>query len=249
MIPWAEVHEHDPANLTLLCASHHQEKTVGLLPLETVSTANASPYNVQRSVTAPYGLHFSQSDKVEIRMGSVTFQSSKADMCPIMVDDLPLLSFYRTEDGLGLFMMHFDQYNYPVLEVVDNRLVVGGTNWDVTFIGQRLTIREAARRVTLRIKFEPPARVIIEQARLRYNGVAIDIDRRRMSVGGFTFEKVGFSDFDIGIRVGPQARVAPSSSIHLNVNRYEHSEVAQMLMPGGRDPLMRPLYEADFGQT
>lgn len=57
IIDYREVKEHKAENLTLLCDSHHREKTNGLLPLAQVQKRNASPYNIQHGVSSPYGLH------------------------------------------------------------------------------------------------------------------------------------------------------------------------------------------------
>lgn len=247
MVDWAAVQSHDPDNLTLLCGTHHDEKTRGLLPLAAVQAANSNPHNVEAGFTSPYGLHFAMADEVEIVLGSVAFRSAKPDMCAVMVDDQPMLSFDRDNDGLGLHLTNFNEYNYPVLSIEHNQLVVGRSNWDVEFAGQVLTIREKLGSLGLRARFESPARVVIDRAKLRFNGVSIDATADEVKINHFTLSGLTFASVEIGIRIGPQLRFPPANSVYLSVNRYNRSERARMFI-GGRDPLMAPLDEADLEQ-
>lgn len=247
MVDWAEVRSHDPENLTLLCGTHHDAKTRGLLPPQVVQQANQEPWNIKAGFTRPYGLYFGMADEVEIVMGSVGFRSTVPDMCAVMVDDQPLLAFDRDEDGLGLHLMNFDEYNYPVLSIEHNQLVVGRSNWDVQFVGQVLTIRARRGTIGLRARFEPPARVVIDRARLRFNGVLTSVTSNGIDINHFTIAHLSFTEVEIGMRVGPQVKFPAVNSVHLKVNRYNRSERAMMRGPG-RDPLMAPLDEADLNQ-
>lgn len=248
MIDWSEVQTHEADNLTLLCGTHHDQKSRGLLPLELVRQANENPFNVKAGFTAPFGLHFGAADEVEIVLGSVSFRSTEPNMCAVMIDDQPILAFDRDEDGLGLHLSYFNEYNYPVLDIEHNQLVIGRANWDVEFVGKVLTVREQQGVLGLRARFEPPARVVIDRARLRFNGVSVDVSSEAMKINHFIIAGVSFTGVQIGVRVGPQIRFPQVNSIQLRVNRYNRSERAAIL-GGGVDPLMAPSLEADFSQN
>ena len=68
LVPWAEVRQHTAENIMLLCVQHHREKTSHLLPLATVTEANADPYNRRLGVSPPYDLYYS-GDSCEANIG------------------------------------------------------------------------------------------------------------------------------------------------------------------------------------
>jgi trigger factor len=236
---WSEVREHEESNLTLLCVQHHREKTNGLLPVDVVKVANATPYNVEHGITAPYGLHFG-GQQVDFILGSVRFRSMGGPtFVPIMVDDQAILAFHEIDGDLGIYIVDYDDFNYPILVIEHNVLRVGLNSWDVSFIGQELTIRTGPGEIKLAIKFEPPNRVVIGRAQLKRNGVVVDVHPDHMTINGFVLADFTLEAPEVAVRIGPQIDQPPSSSIYLAADRYDRSRVSQMVV-GGRDPLMRP---------
>ncbi|MEX2621051.1 MAG: HNH endonuclease signature motif containing protein [Egibacteraceae bacterium] len=175
IIDWAQTHQHVADEITLLCDQHHREKTNGLLPRSVVGDANAAPFNLRAGASAPYNLHYS-GEQCESAVGSNQVTSSTAaDCAAVLVDGVPLVAF-RFEDGHYLLnVMLFDEQNELVLRILDNELVYVPTPWDIEFVGTRLIIRSAARNIFIDIKFEPPARVVLDRGRLLLNGVELII--------------------------------------------------------------------------
>lgn len=174
IVDWSETQAHEPASITLLCPRHHSEKTRGLLTREQVIAANETPFNATAGVTTPYGLHFEGHSLVTMRIGSDVFQSS-SNLYPIVIDDVPCVAFVRTDQGLGLWLVLMDEFNHPKVVVENNELIVRADAWDVRFEGQKLTIRDGNGLVFLRMRFEPPASITMERARILRNGVWIEV--------------------------------------------------------------------------
>lgn len=162
MTGWAQVREHIAQDITLLCDKHHKEKTHGLLPLEHVRDANASPYNLRLGVSKPYDLHFS-SRTPEVLIGSNKFitelKPDRLAFIPIIIDGEILIGFFWLDDHILLQLKFFDEYNHLVLLVFDNQLVYSVGLWDIELIGKRLIIRDGPGKIFLEIEFEPPGRV------------------------------------------------------------------------------------------
>ena len=59
---WANTHTHEPSGIVLLCAQHHREKTVGLLPIDRVIAANENPANREKGVSTGHVLHYHGSE-------------------------------------------------------------------------------------------------------------------------------------------------------------------------------------------
>jgi trigger factor len=201
MFDYAEVREHTVENITLLCASHHDEKTRGLRTREQVQAADANPFNAKHGVTSPFGLSFSPQDEVTMRIGSNEFRS-RADLVPIVVDDNPVVFFQRVDDELFLNLDLRDVANFPTVSIEDNELVATVGVWDITFEGQVLTVRNGAGDVFLRIRFVPPARIEIERARIFRNGSWIEVYPERMVLAGVVELKGNRSQGTVFLNIG-----------------------------------------------
>ena len=173
---WADVKRHVADEITLLCDTHHREKTSGLLPPEQVTEANESPFNLRDGVSKPYDLHFS-GDEAEIVVGGNVFRTQDRGygtiLLPLGVDGVPLIGFVLGDGHLLLNLNLFDECNRPILRIRNNQLFYVPESWDIELRGQTLIVREAARKILIDIRFEPPNRVVISRGRLLCNGVEV----------------------------------------------------------------------------
>lgn len=176
LLGWAEVQRHVADEITLLCDTHHREKTSGLLPAEQIAESNASPFNLREGVSKPYDLHFSGSE-AEVVLGGNVFRTQYEGygtvLLPLAVDSIPLIGFILGDDHLLLNLNVFDEYNRQVLRIRNNELVYVPDSWDIELRGRTLTVREAARRILIDIQFEPPDRIVVTRGRLLCNGVEV----------------------------------------------------------------------------
>ncbi len=132
MLGWANVKRHRAEEITLLCSQHHREKTVGLLTKEDVSEANNNPYNLRKRRSKPYNLHFKGKDP-KIRIGSIILKGVRNAnyLCPLIINDMPIISFYILDKHLFLDLNLFDKDNNKILEINKNQLVYSINNWDI----------------------------------------------------------------------------------------------------------------------
>lgn len=130
MAEWVVTQQHVSDEMTLLCPTHHAEKTRGLLPDERVRAANAAPFNLQTGETTAWKLHYAGS-RCEAIIGGNQFSAATIDgdqvLVPLMIDGETLILF-RVEGGhLLLSLSVCDERNEPVLLIEDNEslLMVG----------------------------------------------------------------------------------------------------------------------------
>lgn len=185
MTPWSETRRHNADEITLLCLMHHGEKSRGLLTQAQVEAANADPHNPREGITTPYGLHFKPGESAEMVIGGNSF-TCDGSLVPVVVDDDPLIAFLRDERELLLYLRLFDKWNIPRLAVEENVLVMSPHFWDIQFEAGRLTIREGKGEIFLRIKFEPPSRIVLERANLMSNGARVVVSEDSISVSSST---------------------------------------------------------------
>lgn len=180
MLEWAEVKRHVAEEITLLCRQHHGEKTKGLLPKEDVAEANKNPYNKQAGVSAQQFLHYS-GQTVRVHIADSCFEYTDLPdgrfFAPLVIDGLPIVGFRLEQDQLLLHFIAFDELNKPIIKIIDNELIYDASQWDIEWIAQTLTIREAHCKILLEIMFSPPSEITIKRGRLLRNGIELLIGR------------------------------------------------------------------------
>lgn len=225
MLEWAEVQRHEAEEITLLCRQHHGEKTNGLLPKETVLEANKNPYNLRAGVSKNLFLHYSGND-VQLALSNSTFSfnglSDNSFFAPLVVDGLAVVGF-RVESGrLLLQFLAFNELNVPILQIVDNELVYRTEQWDIEWVGQKLTIREGHRKILLQLVFEPPNIIRITKGRILLNGIEILIgsDYIFCSNNSCFFSSISTINCAVGLAIGDPTPQAGAGMVFSGIRRY-----------------------------
>jgi hypothetical protein len=91
IIEYCKVREHRAENITLLCPTHHTEKTNGLLPVEQLRKHDASPRNLQAGASTAHSLHYSAPEATVAIGGNQMISSSS--FTALMIDGEPLIGF------------------------------------------------------------------------------------------------------------------------------------------------------------
>ncbi|MHB8513509.1 MAG: hypothetical protein ACYDCC_15235, partial [Actinomycetota bacterium] len=222
---WAAVHEHVAEEITLLCDSHHRERTNGLLPIEAVREANSAPFNLRVGSSKPYDLHF-DGDECSIAIGgnhfTTKYQGYGTQCVPLVVDDIPLIGFVMGDGHLLLNLNVFDESNRQVLWIRNNQLVYSMNPWDIQWVGRNLIIRESSRKILLDMTFETPGGVNINRGRLLCNGVEIIVANEFVLVTNnkMLFEKNSVENVMCGIALGPVNRYLPTAVAITDIPRY-----------------------------
>jgi hypothetical protein len=185
MVPYSEVQEHHAGNIVLLCDRHHAEKTKGLLPVQAVIEASTNPANARTGESVPYTLHYAK-DACKADVGSNVYFWPRLDeglmTAPVIVDDTPLVMFRMQDGHLLLTVQLFDDDNEMLVQILDNELIYSIDPWDIEFQGLRLTVRAKARKIFVRMTFEPPSRVLIDRGHIWRNGVEMELSPHEMTV-------------------------------------------------------------------
>lgn len=192
--------------ITLLCAQHHDLKTRGHLPVELVLEANDAPVNRKTGVTHPQELFYS-GETCSVIVGDSVFladlSTSPGFPC-IVIEDHVMLGFQLIDTHLLLSLVLYDERGNSVLGVTRNELVTVTSQWDMTFKGTQLTIRQAPRNLLVQIAFNTPSGVRLHRGRFLQDGVEFLVFPDHIAVGGGRIE--GFfahnNRVDAGIVVG-----------------------------------------------
>ena len=222
---WANVQRHVAEEITLLCDTHHREKTAVLLTDSQLKEANASPHNLKSGVSKPYALHY-EGNQCEIVLGSNRFVATDSgygtQVIPIAIDSAPILGFVLADGHLLFNLNLFDEYNELVLRIVNNHLAYSTTPWDIQFVGRRLIVRLAARQILVDVQFEPPNRVRIDRARFLRNGVEVIVWPESILVAGKPTQFAGceWHNVSVGLSVGSRIEGVQVGIDIPSVSRY-----------------------------
>lgn len=243
IVDWSLSEEHDPNNITLLCAGHHDEKTRGLLSRDIVVEANKSPTNVKRGVSSPYGLHLRGLECHTI-LGSNRFSSNRTGMTSIVrIDELDVISFSIAESGhVDLNVELFGGNGKLLLKVVENEMQYSTGQWDVEFVGRRqggggtLTLRHAPGDISLRLSFRDvgPLNIKIDSARLFFAGVDVIIIPRLCWVSNRVIAGEIVHNCDAGLVIGSNPSCAafgiPNVKRYIPLSNEQRQEIHQLAL-------------------
>ncbi|MBZ0302981.1 MAG: HNH endonuclease [Anaerolineae bacterium] len=189
---------HIADEITLLCPQHHREKTVGLLTTEQVLKKNNDPINRRRGFSSPYRLNF-EGHKPEVMLGTCKCYPPEGSLSshfiiPIVINDVPVIMFKFVENQLLFDLQLRNAVDEPLLLIRDNVVQYASHQWDIKFVGQRLTIREKLTPISLSILFKMPNRVVIERAEFYVNGINFRVTKDSLQ---FPARRIMFSYIEI----------------------------------------------------
>jgi hypothetical protein len=228
MEEWAQVQRHAESEITLLCDRHHKEKTNGLLPIERVREANRDPYNLRTGVSTGYDLHYS-GESCDFKVGGCDFMFSQAQRpataIVFAIGDVPLLAFTFEDGQLLLTIQVFNQAGEPVLWIDRNELKYRTDSWDVSFVGQTLTVRQGSRHILFEVRFAPPNVVEVTRGYLQINGQEILVrpDALYFLNTGGVFQRCGYIFSHAAIMVDRVQGIPSALATGGNANFKERS--------------------------
>lgn len=211
---YERVKRHRADELTLLCPTHHLEKTKGLLPVERVIEADRKPFNRQQSGTSPYSLWFGGAVP-EIVLGTQLFTCDDPRrptvMVPILARGQAPFGFTLDNGGMTLTLDARNSKNQRVLHIHESELILATSAWDATFVGTTLSVWEKSRDLSLRLDIAAPNRITISRYYVNSNGVEIDVDPSKLEIRGAALPTVsvkgsGTISANVGVLVGEHPR-------------------------------------------
>jgi hypothetical protein len=175
---FSEAHEHNASGIALLCKGCHGLRTNKILSETTLNEFYTSPVCLKKEFS--HGLLDIGRQHFAIAIGSVevhgaseilrvfgesvlAIKAPEHEGAPFRVD-----AFLRDRDGRPIFWIT-DNIEEP-------RWAADTKSWDVEVKGQRVTIRQAARDILLRMRTQPPDALIIEKLQMRHRGVIIECE-------------------------------------------------------------------------
>ncbi|MBN4053153.1 hypothetical protein JYT92_00175 [bacterium AH-315-L15] len=188
---FSEAQQHEADKIALLCPQCHAKVTTKFWSKEKIRQAMQNPICLQQGYTKEV---FDFCDGYPI----LQFGGMSLSNCPIPIEvaGQPLFKIEKPEvEGApfrlsGIFC---DSKGKVTLQIIENEWIASSENWDVEVSGGAIVIREAHRKVHLKLKVEPPKKLIVDRLDMfvdslgfEANGDFLRVKSPNGSVGEFT---------------------------------------------------------------
>lgn len=210
MMDWAIYRRHNPDEITLLCPTHHQEKNSGLLSITTIEKHNRKPFNKNILLSPKWKLNYYR--EIQSVVGGMVFNtvmphekvSEKFFTTFLQIGPFPII-WFNIEEGNLLLNAVFYRNGVPIFVISDNEFVYSTEMWDIEFVGRTLTVREAHRKIMLKITFDVSNnQVIFNQGDLRMLGREITIREEYVRIKAPQHDLKISGGYMSGVKVGIQ---------------------------------------------
>jgi hypothetical protein len=172
--PFDQAKVHNPENIVLLCGDCHTRATKGLLSSDTIKKASRNPKCLEQGFSH-FPLDVGEQFPV-ILLGNSTFVGNPTI---IRAFGKPLFIVEPPEESGSPFRISaafYDRLGNEVCRIVQNELQGLTSNWDITNVGRKISVRRAHRQIALQMRSDPPNRLIIENLDMFYKGFRITVE-------------------------------------------------------------------------
>lgn len=174
-----DAESHEAAGITLLCGSHHDQKTRGRLSRDAVIEANENPFCLRRGFSDE--LFDIGTEPISVQVGTATFTNVQH---LIAINWIPVLSLKPAEtagEPARLSADFTDSTGRGLLRIRDNEIQALATNWDITTVGKQITIRSAPRDIALSISLQPRRHFRVDRLDMQFLGARLRGDLSQLS--------------------------------------------------------------------
>lgn len=195
IVEWASVKRHDPNEMTLLCPTHHAEKTRGLLPVAEVNSANQDPFNYRSGRPEAFPLRYS-GDSCLVSMGGGTWRqdfTQDATVPLLVIRGCSVIEVKRQDERLLLSLRIYSKQGKLLLQIAENELTFSASSWDVELVGRKLTIRGGVRDILAQIEFRTPDEIVITRGVFAFGGSQIRVEPDHIFLQEYNIRMAGYS--------------------------------------------------------
>lgn len=151
IINYSEVKEHTVDNITLLCRSHHTDKTAGRLSIERVKEARLNPFNKSKEITSKHLLISNKEIKILLGSNSASknFSYDHRDYHVLWIEGMSYFTIHY-EEGYLTFSFKLTDIDGNIIAIADKgEIGITTKKWDYTYEGKTIKIWEKNRHIIL----------------------------------------------------------------------------------------------------
>jgi hypothetical protein len=201
---FADATTHDPTRMALLCGTHHDLVTRGMWSKEKVKQAMLAPAALARGFASSW---FDFVEHPAIVFGGMTLSRCRV---PIEVRKEPLFLVDVPEEPKAPFRLtahFFNSRGERSVDIIENEWQALTSNWDVEVVGAMITIRDEHKKLSLRLRADPPKAIIVEHLDMYLHGYHFTANAETLNIanpggGASSFTRGLTRDCDVGMSLG-----------------------------------------------
>lgn len=183
---YRDAKDHNPDFICCLCPTCHSAVTRGTLSNETVlakyKEINAMSSNEAPHPVGPLDFHFGDA---QLQFGGLHFHPAVNTILRYHGDDV--IKTKPGSDGQpgSISAVFTDDAGHVTLRLEENQWIGDLSQWDVTVTGNRIEVLSRASHTSLRLRLEPPGKVVVEHIDMRYEDIHILANETTFAVGRY----------------------------------------------------------------
>jgi len=170
---FSEANEHLTEGITLLCGTCHDKKTKGILPSIEVVRCNSSPYAIAKGLR--FGCFYLGGNHPQLKIGAELFINC-TNIISINGTNIIKIEPPIITGGMFLLSMHLKNRHGKDSLIIKQNEIVYSKNWDVNWVGTKLTMRAGNRAIDLEMELKPLDLIIIKRMFLKHESYKIIVD-------------------------------------------------------------------------
>jgi hypothetical protein len=185
--PFEEATEHDPERICCLCGACHDSVTRGQLSKQAIYAAYRKVQDLPlEKVGPPVGPLDFNNGNAELQIGGLLYSPAVQTVLRYNgLDLIHVLPSERANEPGRISAVFTDGSGDEVLRLEENEWVGSLNNWDIEIVGRQITVRRKKGSVTLRLRLDPPGRVVVERLDMRIFDSHILVTEQAYAVGRY----------------------------------------------------------------
>lgn len=183
---FADAKSHDPDGMCCLCTSCHRKvfskhfsKAYVRKKYHEVDAADPA------DVPAPFDYLDFHDGKAELCIGGINYDPGVTSIVKYHGTDVFSVSPAAPGEAAGINAVFADDQGKETLRIENNVWRGALDAWDIEVEGPRIKVRKKKGAFSLRLRLEPPGRVVIEQLDMRYRDTHILASEASYAVGRY----------------------------------------------------------------
>lgn len=176
--------EHHPDNICCLCGSCHDAVTRNRISKGRVAAAyryiqGLSPDQVAHP-TGPLDFY---DGSAQLEIAGLVYPSAIPKILRYFGSDIITATPGHNGEPGKISAIFTDNNGKPTLFLDENQWIGSPNNWDIETSGPRITVRRCKREIVLKIRLDPPGRLVIERLDMRIGNHHILISEKCYAIG------------------------------------------------------------------
>lgn len=185
--PFKEAREHDPERMCCLCGSCHDAVSRGQMSKGLIA---AKYREIQQTpvedVDPPSGPLDFHDGTAELVIGGLYYAPAVRTVLRYHGRDVMRVQPAEREGEPGLISAVFtNDQGEETLRLEENAWIGSLAAWDIEVEGQRITVRRKRGSIALRLRLDPPGRIVVERLDMRYGDAHVLATEETYAVGRY----------------------------------------------------------------